>query len=333
MTATAISPTPPTTRTRPAANGWLRFAFRRGGQFLVSIAILITVAFLMLQMIPGDPARQSLSPTASPEQIAERTQELGLDQPLATQYLAFWKGLLTGDPGQSISLRMPVEDVIASRLPATVELALLTVLVVLAVAIPVGLLAAALTKGGRRRGLELTFNSTSGLVASAPEFLIGVGLVYLFAVNVPWMPVAGRSGPASYVLPVAALSIGAIAALSRIVRAEAMDVLSSDFMRTAAGKRMPVLRKYLRHALPNLMTSTMTNAGLFLGSLIAGTVLVESIFAWPGLGMTLVQSIRAKDFPLAQALVVVYGAIVLIINLAVDVLLAVLDPRSTIKDS
>ncbi len=319
-------------RARPLP-AWLRFAVRRGTQFLVSIVILVTVAFLMLHLIPGDPARQSLSPTASPAQVAERTHELGLDQPLAAQYLAFWQGLLTGDPGNSISLRMPVEEVIASRLPATAELALLTVLVVLATAIPVGLLAAALTKGGRRRGLELTFNSASGLIASAPEFLIGVGLVYAFAVSVPWMPVAGRNGPASYVLPVAALSIGAIAALSRIVRAEALDVLSSDYMRTATGKRMPVLRKYLRHALPNLMTSTMTNAGLFLGSLIAGTVLVESIFAWPGLGMTLVQSIRAKDFPLAQALVVVYGAIVLLINLTVDVLLAILDPRSTIKDS
>ncbi|ABY23046.1 dipeptide transport system permease protein [Renibacterium salmoninarum ATCC 33209] len=131
----------------------------------------------------------------------------------------------------------------------------------------------------------------------------------------------------------AALSIGSIAALSRIIRSEAIEVLGSEYLRTARSKRMSQLRLHLRHALPNLMTSTLTIAGLFLGSLIAGTVLVESIFAWPGLGMTIVQSIKEKDFPLAQTLVVVYGGIVLLINLAVDILLAILDSRSTIKDS
>ncbi|ABY23045.1 dipeptide transport system permease protein [Renibacterium salmoninarum ATCC 33209] len=180
-----------------APGSWSRFAARRTGRFLIAIVILVTVAFLMLHLIPGDPARQSLGPTASQEQVADRQHELGLDQPLIVQYFSFWQGLLTGNPGHSISLRIPVSEVIASRFPATAELALFTLIVVLVVAIPLGLLAAALTRGGRRRGLELGFTSVSGLVSVIPEFLIGVGLVYLFSVNVQWLPVAGRAGPSS----------------------------------------------------------------------------------------------------------------------------------------
>ncbi|WP_104062351.1 ABC transporter permease [Arthrobacter sp. 4R501] len=309
------------------------FAVRRSSRFVVAVVVLVTVAFLMLQLIPGDPARTSLGATATVEAVASRRHELGLDQPLLIQYLHFWSGLLTGNPGNSISLRMPVADVVATRLPATLQLAFLTVLVVLVVAIPLGLGAAALTRGGRRRATELGFNTAAGLLAVIPEFLLGVGLIYVFAVNAQIFPVAGRSGPSSFVLPVAALSLGSAAALTRIVRSEALGVLEQDYMRTARAKRMPAMRVYLRHALPNIMTSTLTIAGLFLGSLIAGTVLVETIFAWPGLGMTIVNSIINKDYPLAQTLVVVYGVIVLLINLIVDILLALLDPRSTIKDS
>ncbi|WP_205786763.1 ABC transporter permease [Specibacter cremeus] len=335
---TTMSALPARAPRRPATGwfapgSWSLFAVRRGGRFLVAIVVLVTAAFLMLQLIPGDPARESVGATAPVEAVNLRRHELGLDQPLWVQYFRFWGGLLTGHPGTSITLRMPVADVIGSRFPATAELAVITLVVVLVLAIPLGLLAAALTRGGRRRGLELGFTSVTGFFSVVPEFLMGVGLVYLFAVSTQLLPVAGRGGPTSYVLPVAALSIGSTAALARIVRAEALGVLGNDYIRTARAKRMPAIRLYLRHALPNLMTSTLTIAGLFLGSLIAGTVLVESIFAWPGLGMTIVDSIRSKDYPLAQTLVVVYGAIVLGINLVVDVLLAILDPRSTIKES
>jgi peptide/nickel transport system permease protein len=315
-----------------SAESWSLFAARRGGRFVVAIVVLVTAAFFMLQLIPGDPARASVGATAPMETVLMRRHELGLDQPLWIQYFRFWGGLLTGNPGNSISLRVPVADVIASRFPATAQLAIIALVTVLVIAIPIGLAAAALTRGGRRRGVELGFTSVAGFLAVIPEFLLGVGLVYLFSVNTHIFPVAGRGGPSSFVLPVAALSIGGIAALSRIVRSEALGVLGNDYIRTARAKRMSVSRLYLRHALPNLMTSTLTIAGLFLGSLIAGTVLVETIFAWPGLGMTIVDSIRNKDYPLAQTLVVVYGSIVLIINLVVDVLLAILDPRSTIKE-
>jgi peptide/nickel transport system permease protein len=160
-----------------------------------------------------------------------------------------------------------------------------------------------------------------------------VGLVYVFGVTLGWAPVAGRSGPGSYVLPVAALAVGPAAALARIVRVETLAVLQADYIRTARAKRLPARLVYFRHALPNALTATVTIGGLLLSSLIAGTVLVENVFAWPGLGSTIVQSILAKDYPVVQGVVLVYGLGVLLVNLAVDVALALLDPRSTIRES
>lgn len=335
MTATVQNPAPVVggrTSSWFAPGGWPAFLLRRFAVFLLSLWALVTAAFLMLQLIPGDPVRQAVGMNASVEIVESMRTQLGLDLPLWEQYLRFIGGLLTGDPGDSILLRMPVTQVIADRLPATLELALITIVVVLLLAVPIGIGFAALTRGGRRRGVEIGYTAVSGVLAVVPEFLFGVGLVYVFAVNLQLLPVAGRSGPESYILPVAALAIGAVASLSRIVRAEALSVLDTDYLRTARAKRMPSWMLYLRHALPNLLTPTLTMAGIMLGTLIAGTVLVESIFAWPGLGLTLVSSISDKDYPLAQTLVVVYGGMVLLVNLAVDVVLALVDPRSTIKD-
>jgi len=192
---------------------------------------------------------------------------------------------------------------------------------------------AVLTRGGRRRGAELTYTSLAVVIGAIPEFLLGVVLVYLFAVSVQLLPIAGKSGPSSYILPVAALSFGAIAALSRIVRVETLSVLGEDFVRTARAKRLPGRMIYLRHALPNAVTATLTIGGLLLSSLVTGTVIVETIFAWPGLGQSLVTSILTKDYPLMQGIVLVYGGMVLVINLLVDVVLATIDPRSTILDA
>jgi peptide/nickel transport system permease protein len=171
------------------------------------------------------------------------------------------------------------------------------------------------------------------VLAAIPEFLLAVGLVYVFGVHLGWVPVAGRSGPDSYVLPVVSLAVGPAAVLARIVRVETLAVLQADYIRTARAKRLPDRLIYLRHALPNALTATLTMAGLLLSSMVAGTVLVENVFAWPGLGSTIVGSILAKDYPVVQGVVLVYGAGVLVVNLAVDVALGLLDPRSTIKES
>ena len=309
------------------------FLLRRVVRLVWSVVALVTVVFLMVRMIPGDPVRNALGTNATAAVVEARRESLGLNDPLWQQYLSFWKGLLTGNLGESFSLHLPVTTILEQRLPATLELAFLSLATVLVVSIPLGIVIAALTRGGRRPGLDVGYTSVSGLVAVIPEFVIGVALVYLFAVQTTLLPVAGRDGANSYVLPVLALSIGLIAGVSRIVRVEALTVFSQDYIRTARAKRMSRRRLYLNHALPNLVTPALTVGGLVLGSLVAGTVLVETIFSWPGLGLTIVDAVRSKDFPLAQGIVLVYGLIVLVANLLIDFVLVWLDPRSTLKDA
>ncbi|OLZ61806.1 ABC transporter permease [Amycolatopsis keratiniphila] len=312
---------------------WLSFAVRRLGRFAISLWVLITTAFLMIQLIPGDPVRAALGLTAPVELVNARRAALGLDDPLWLQYVHYLGGLVTGDFGTSMTSGQPVSEVIGDRLPGTLELALPAFVVVIAVAIPLGLLFAVLTRGGRRRGGELAFTSTTVLLAAIPEFLLAVALVAFFSVQLGWFPVAGNADASSFVLPVIALALGPASVLARIVRVETLSVLGNDFIRTARAKRLPARLVYLRHALPNALTATLTMGGLMLTGMVAGTVLVENVFAWPGLGSTIAQSILQKDYPLVQGIVLVYGIGVLLVNLTVDVLLAVLDPRSTIREN
>jgi peptide/nickel transport system permease protein len=314
-------------------NPWVGFAIRRGRRFLVSLWVLVTASFAMIHLIPGDPVRAALGALAPQELVTARRAALGLDDPLWVQYWHYLRNLVSGDWGASIATDVPVSQTIGDRLPATVEIAGLAFLVTLAVSVPVGVAMAALTRGGRRRRLELGFTSSSVVIAAIPDFLLAVGLVYVLGVSLGWLPVAGRSGPASFVLPVLGLAVGPTAVLARIVRVEMLAVLDADFVRTARAKRLPAWRVYVRHALPNAMTTTLTVGGLMLGGLVAGTVLVENVLAWPGLGSTIVSSILSKDYPVVQGIVLVYGLGVLAINLAVDVVLAVIDPRSAIRES
>jgi len=314
-------------------NPWGRFAARRSGQFVISVWVLITASFLMIHLIPGDPVRAALGPTAPAALVAARRADLGLNDPIWVQYWHYLRGVFTGDLGTSVTSQLPVSQVIGQRLSATVELAVLAFLVAIALAVPLGVVMGVVTRGGRARRAELAFSGTSVVLGSIPEFLLGVGLVYVFGVSLGLLPVAGRSGAESYILPVLSLAIGPAAALARIMRVEMLSVLQADYVRTARAKRLPAPKIYLRHALPNALTAVITLGGLLLSALVAGTVLVETVFAWPGLGSTIVQSILAKDYPVVQGIVLVYGAGVLVVNLAVDVALALLDPRSVIRES
>jgi peptide/nickel transport system permease protein len=314
-------------------NAWVRFAARRLLRLLFSIWVLLTAAFLMIHLIPGDPVRAALGVTAPAELVNARREQLGLNDPLWSQYAHYLGDLFTARFGTSTISGLPVSQIIADRYPATLELAVYAFLVAVVVSVPLGLTMAVLTRAGRRRRLELGFTSTSVFLGTVPEFLVGAALVYVFGVRLGLAPIAGRAGPESYVLPVLALAIGPAAVLARITRVETLAVLGADFIRTARAKRLPDRRLYLRHALPNSLTATVTVAGLLLGGLVAATVLVENVFAWPGLGSTIVSSILAKDYPVVQAIVLVYGLGVLLVNLVVDVGLALLDPRSTIRES
>ncbi|MFY1668605.1 ABC transporter permease [Plantactinospora sp. WMMB334] len=313
-------------------NAWFRFALRRAARLLVSLWVLVTAAFLMIHLVPGDPVRSALGPTAPAALVAERRAALGLDDPLLTQYAAYLKGLFTGDLGVSILTRLPVTEVVGQRLPATLTLATLAFLAAVALALPVGVVMGVLTRRGRGRRAEVAFTTGSVVLGAIPDFLLGVGLVYLLGVTLQWLPVAGNATAAGYVLPVLSLAVGPAAILARILRVEMVSVLDADYLRTARAKRLPVRSLYLGHALPNAATAALTLSGLILGSMVAGTVLVENVFAWPGLGTTIVRSILSKDYPLVQAIVLIYGLGVLLINTAVDVALALLDPRSMIRE-
>jgi peptide/nickel transport system permease protein len=314
---------------RPA----LRFAIRRLIRFVVSVWVLLTAAFGMIYLIPGDPVRASLGINASQALVDQRRHALGLDQPLLVQYGHYLAGLVTGNFGTSLASRLPVSQVIAQRLPATLELAGCAFGLAVLIAVPVGTLMGVLTRGGRARRTELGFTTTSVIIGAIPDFLVGVVLVWIVGVHLHWLPVAGKAGFASFVLPVLALALGPAAILSRILRVEMLAALQTDYVRTARAKRLPAPAVYVKHALPNALTATITLGGLLLSTMVAGTVLVENVFAWPGLGSTIVSSILTKDYPVVQGIVLVYGIGVLAVNLLVDIALALLDPRSTIRES
>jgi peptide/nickel transport system permease protein len=299
---------------------------------LVSLWVLVTASFLMIHLIPGDPVRAALGPTAPASLVSAKRAEMGLDDPLLVQYWHYLQNLFTGDLGTSVVSQLPVSQIVSQRLPATLQLAVLAFLVAVAVAVPLGVATGVLTRRGHGRRTELAFTTTSVVLGIIPDFLIGVGLVYVFGVKLGWLPVAGNETPSAYVLPVLALAIGPAAILARIIRIEMVTVLQADFVRTARAKRLPKPTVYLGHALPNALTASLTLGGLILSALVAGTVLVENVFAWPGLGSTIVSSILNKDYQVVQAIVIVYGVGVLLVNTLVDIALALLDPRSRMRE-
>ncbi|MGW3957656.1 ABC transporter permease [Streptomyces sp. NPDC004752] len=314
------------------ANPWLVLLARRFGQFVFALFVLVTAVFVMVHAIPGDPVRNALGDNVPSETVETKIHELGLDRPLWSQYLTYVRDLAKGDLGNSLSTGLPVRSMLAQELPSTITIAVSAFVVVLLLSIPLGMLVGIVSANGRRRGVHIGFASTTGFFSVLPEFVLCVFLQFLFAVTFKTLPVAGQGGFESYVLPVVALAAGPAALLARIVRVETQRVLGEEYMRVARSKRLPRRLMYLRHALPNLLAATLTVSGLILGGLLAGTVLVEKIFAWPGVGAQMVSSTLGKDFPVVQALGLFFGGAVLVINLVVDIVIAVIDPRTAIKE-
>lgn len=302
-------------------------------RFLGALLVLVTVTFAMVHALPGEPVRAALGPKASPETVEVMRHQLGLDDPIVLQYVDYLKRVLSGDLGTSIVSATPVSDLLLQRGPTTVVLAFGAFLVTLVVSIPLGMVAGVVLHRTRSDLAHGMFSGLTGLLASIPDFVMCVVLIQIFAVSLSLLPPAGDTGPQSYLLPIAALSIGPCAYLIRLVRAETQRVLDETYMRAARAKRLSVARTYIRHALPNVLVSTLAVSGLLLIGLIAGTVLVESVFGLSGVGLTLVDSVTATDFPAVQGLAIFFGAVVLTINLVVDILIVLADPRSTIKDA
>ncbi|UOQ59577.1 ABC transporter permease [Leucobacter rhizosphaerae] len=314
-------------------NRWISFFLRRVVRMVVALFVIVTASFVVLRMAGGDPVRAALGPTADESVIQARRDQLGLNDPLIVQFWNYLAGLFQGDLGVSLITGRSVTELVEFRLPATLQLAGLAFLVVLLVAVPLGLGIAILTQGGRKRGTELTFTAVTGFFAAIPEYLLAVALVIIFSVTLKLLPVANMGGPETYILPVVALALGSAASLSRIARVEALNVLSEDYIRTARSKRLPRWMINFRHALPNMLTATLTLGGSLLATMIVGSVLVEQVFNWPGLGTAFVQAIVTKDYGIVQGLAIVYAGVILIVNLIVDVVLSLIDRRTTLLET
>lgn len=295
---------------------------RRLWQSLLVLLLVTALAFGIIRL-SGDPVLLLVAPDATNEEIAAARHRLGFDQPLPLQYIQFLGRAVQGDFGNSLRYHQPGLLLVLERLPATLELTLFALGVSLAVSLPLGILAAT------RRGSLCDRASLAIAVAgqSLPVFLIGLLAILVFAVGLRLFPTAGRGGLEHLVLPGVTLGLYSTARLTRLIRAGMLDVLGQDYVRTARSKGLGERAVTLRHALRNTLLSVITVAGLELGSLMGGAVVVETIFAWPGLGLLAVQAINSRDYPIILADVVVVGAMIIAINLVVDLLYGTLDPR------
>ena len=300
-----------------------RHLFQRFLLTLPALWLVLTLVFLMIHIVPGDPVEQMLGEGAAPGEIVQLRHALGLDQPLFTQYGHYLKELARGDLGQSFKFQAPVRRIIFERYPATLTLAFLALLVCAAIAIPAGVLAA-YRRGGTPDRVVGVF-TLFGL--AVPNFALGPVLILLFSIELGLLPVSGRGGPTYYVLPAATLGAALAAILTRMVRGSMLEELSSDYVRTARAKGLAMRAVLFRHAFRNALIPIITILGLQFGTLLAGTIVTETIFSWPGIGRLTVQAISSRDYPLLQGCILVIAVSYVLVNLLTDVLYAIVDPR------
>ncbi len=287
---------------------------------LFGVSVLI---FLMLRVLPGDPARVLAGLNASEEQVARLRDQLGLDDSLLAQYWSFITGVVQGDLGQSARTSRPVASEIAVRLPATLILAVVATVIGSVLGITAGVVAAV----RRNSLLDHIISSVAMMGVSMPVYWLGLLLILLFAVTLGWLPAAGSGEPLSIVLPAVTLAAFSTALVSRMTRASMLEVLGQDYIRTAEAKGAPPMTVIIRHGLRNAFIPILTVISLQFGALLGGAVLTETVFGWPGIGRLLVDSIGARDFAVVQGIVLVYAAAFILLNVIVDVLYVVVDPR------
>jgi ABC-type dipeptide/oligopeptide/nickel transport system permease component len=290
---------------------------------LPAIWLVLTMVFLLIHIVPGDPVEQMFGEGADPGQLAQLRHTLGLDQPLYRQYGRYLGQIVRGDLGQSFKFQAPVRQVIFERYPATLQLAFLALLVCAAIAIPAGVIAA--YRRGSHADRSIGVFTLLGL--AVPNFALGPLLITLFSIKLGWLPVSGRGGPLHYILPAATLGAALAAILTRMVRSSMLEELSSDYVRTARAKGLSTRAVLLRHALRNALIPIITILGLQFGTLLAGTIVTETIFSWPGIGRLTVMAISSRDYPLLQGCILVIALSYVFVNLLTDVLYAVIDPR------
>lgn len=305
----------------------VRFLVRR---VLLTIPVLLGVAtlvFALIHLVPGDPAQAMLGDGASPQEIAELRASLGLDQPLPAQYARFLRSAVTGDLGTSFRTGQPVTLMIAERIPATAELALAAMTVAVLLAIPLGVIAA-VWKNTLADHAAMTF-SLAGI--SIPNFWLGPLLAIVFAVELGWLPVSGRGTLAHLVLPAFSLGLALSAILARLTRASLLEELSELYVRAARARGVSPTAAVLGHALRNSLIPLVTIIALQFGAVLTGAVITETIFAWPGIGRLLIQSIGFRDYPIVQGCILLIAVTYVSVNLLTDVMYGFLDPRIRVE--
>jgi peptide/nickel transport system permease protein/oligopeptide transport system permease protein len=277
----------------------------------------------MIRLLPGDPARVIAGEMATERDVALLRSRLNLDKPLTVQYGIFLSDLVHGNLGTSARTQLPVMEEVLARLPRTIRLAVVSMLIATLLGVPAGLAAAF-----RRYSifdLLVSFGTLCGV--SMPVYWLGLMLIVLFAVKLGWLPAAGADSPTSVILPGVTLAMYSIGLITRMTRASTLDVLCQDYIRTARAKGLPRRALVYRHVLRNVLIPVITTVGLQFGALLGGAVLTESVFGWPGMGLLLVDSIFSRDYPMIQGIVLVFSVLVISMNLLVDMLYGYIDPR------
>jgi peptide/nickel transport system permease protein len=294
---------------------------------LTSVAI-----FVLLRLVPGDPAIALAGPDATPEVIEAVRHELGLDRPIPIQYAAWLHQVAVGDLGLSIQARRPVADLLGLALPATVEL----VVAAMSLAILLGGASGVAAAVHRGRWPDVLIGSASALLIGVPSFWLGLLAIIVFALVLGWLPAGGRVDPAqdpglalqSLVLPALVLGLGHAAVIARFTRASMLHVLGEVYVQTARAKGLTWTVVISRHALPNALIPVVTIVGIQIGHLVGGAVVVETVFAWPGVGRLVVGAILGRDYPVVEAVILVLVATFILANLGVDLVYGLLDPRT-----
>jgi peptide/nickel transport system permease protein len=293
---------------------------RQAALTLVGVSVLV---FVILRVVPGDPAKMLLPEGAPQSAVDELNRHLGLREPLWVQYGIFLRSVVRGDFGQSFQYRSPALTVVVERLPATIQLTLAAMALTVAFGVSIGIVAAV------RKGTGYDYAGTvlAVLGQSLPNFWLGIMLILLFGVTLRWLPTSGFQGWSYLILPSVTLAAYPTALVARLTRSSMLEILSRDYIRTGRAKGLAERMVVLRHALKNATIPVLTVIGLQIGTLLGGAVITESVFAWPGMGKLVVDAIFFRDFPVVQTILIFSATIFVVINLVVDVLYTVLDPR------
>jgi peptide/nickel transport system permease protein len=291
---------------------------------LIPVALgVATLTFALIHLVPGDPVLAMLGDFAAPADVAQMRHELKLDLPLWQQYLHFLSGIVRGDLGESISQHEPVARLIRERFPATLELAVAGLFVAILLAFPLGMIAGANPGGAADMGAM----GFAILGLSVPHLYLGPLLMIVFSLDLGWFPLTGRGGLSHLVLPAITLGTALAAIIARMLRQSLVQVLETDYMRTARSKGLSRAAAVLHHGLRNALTPVVTLLGLQAGALLTGSIVVEMIFSWPGLGRLMIAAINSRDYPLVEGCVLVFALSYVVVNMLTDVVYSVVDPR------